>query len=138
MKIYNRGGRTITTKSGSISPGKWLEVQPDEGAKLIKMFPRDFTADTAKDSGFTAEIEALRKENARLLKENAELRSLIAPGAEPSDEIPDPVADAEPTAETPAEDDTQNDEAGEAESGDIAGEAENTDKPKKAKKAKKR
>ena len=138
MKIYNRGGRTITTKSGSIAPGKWLEVQPDEGAKLLKMFPRDFTADTAKDSGFTAEIEALRKENARLAQENAELRALIAPGAEKDAETAESETEAEPTAETSAEDDTQNDEAEEAESGDIAGEAENTDKPKKAKKSKKR
>lgn len=141
MKIYNRGGRTITTKFGSVAPSKWLECPADDGAKLIKMFPRDFVADSAKDSGFTAEIETLRKENARLAQENAELRALIAPAAELGDETPEPDKETEATAEDIAEDDTQNDEAEEtaaADESDIAGQAENADKPKKAKKAKKR
>jgi hypothetical protein len=115
MKIYNRGGRTITTRSGAVSPGKWLELPAEDGAKLIKMFPRDLVADTAKDAGFPAEIEALRKENADLRKENAELRELLAPAADVGAETPDPVADAEPTAETAEEEPAAEDLAGESE-----------------------
>ena len=123
MKLYNRGGRTITSTAGALLPGRWLECSADEGAKLLRMFPRDLVADGAKDVGFQAEIDLLRHENAQLRKELSELKALGSPTLNTLEET------------TVSEEVDASIEPSEAEPEDLVAESEDTKPRGRAKKA---
>jgi hypothetical protein len=94
MKLYNRGQRTVTSKSGKLAPDKWLEVSEAEGAMLLKMYPREIVSTLSGNSGFVAEIDRLTAENAAL---KAQLASLKAEDASLKAEFaPDLVAELAP------------------------------------------
>ena len=103
MKIYNKGSRVFNPNSpGAIRPGVWTEVEDKEAERLLKLYPRELTTNSAAvtivNPALEAENKRLKAENARLTTQMANMEKLITGGK--GSNVPDLAGEA--TAAGPA------------------------------------
>lgn len=80
MKLFNRGQRTFNPNTPiAIKPGKWSpELTDEQGAKLLKMYPRELTSNEGEATRHNVALIEAEDKIKKLEEQNKELRDQVA------------------------------------------------------------